>query len=640
MKKLLVCVLCGFLLACASTPIVKDSNEFETTNYQAKIDSMIASTDSLDDFSSNSTDEAKINITDLSLLMRGDVYFNQGDYINALPIYKQLAFQYKAPKIIYKAIICYERTGIQLDQINDANNLINLFIVQAPQTRIAKILQIKVSLFKGDLAVAKKDIDSLLAHSSIDDARKILLFLSATLSINVLADANNSMPPFASYVVSHYSNYPETYLLAATCYSISNNESQLKNTLSYIEANYPTWQIPLFWSVSILSNNANYKTIINVVKPILDTDPADNNLQNTYVAALMNNNQIDIAESYLITQVKTNKSILEQIQATGRRITTPCTMSTSGVIQQTCGLNMNEYNNALLNLGLIYAKEKQDTQSLSYLIQTQSSNITMQNMINMLIALIYDTQNNYQNATSYYSKVSGNVYLENVAEVLLVSDYNTLHDQVNLAKTIELVAKNKNLQGLDLVLFKAQTYTNLEDYQMALQVLKDNYNQYKKEKTFVYTYASTTALAGKSHEAIALYNTYIKMDPKSAFGYNDLAYVYTENTKNYKLALKYAKKAIQISPLDPNVLDTLGWVYYKIGDYNNAYAYINSSYQLNQTNDAAKHLRATLIALKKPELANKIVLVNKYKLNSDIKVLLEDKMLNLLMLLQYGVKIN
>ncbi len=202
------------------------------------------------------------------------------------------------------------------------------------------------------------------------------------------------------------------------------------------------------------------------------------------------------------------------------------------------------------------------------------------------------------------------------------------------------LAQDKNLQGVDVILFKAQYYISVSDYNSAYLLLKDNYRFNKDNKKFIYSYAAAEGLSHKTNEVIKLYNIYIKMDPKSAYGYNDLAYIYADQTKNYKQALKYAKKAASIDITDENILDTLGFVYYKMGDYNNAYAYINSSYQISHSVDSAKHLKNVLIALKKPDLANKVIILDKDNFNSEMKILLVDKMLNLLMLLQYGVKIS
>ncbi len=608
MKNLLICIICLIISSCATTKQVDiDSAEFDTANYQANIDQLIASTNSLKDFNSEDKQEAKINIEDLSTLMQADVYFNQADYSNALPIYSLLANKYQIPLIIYKVILCYERLGTNNTQMAEVNKLIDLFIKVAPSTSVAKVLLIKVNLFKNNLNQAETTLNEVLKNKDLEQQRQILLFLSSTLTLYTIPDvSSNILNEFAKYTTDKYSNVPEAYLLASVCYSITNNKDDLKHNLAYINAVYSTWQIPLFWDTSILSNSGNYTTVIDVVKPMISgttvTSPV---IQNIYVGALLNNNQANVAESYLQAQLKLGNS-----------------------------------SNAILNLGLIYTKEKKYTEALIFLTKVNTDNPTINNMVKMLIGLIYDTQNNYGMAATNYVQISGNVYLENVANVLAIYDYHELNASVKLDGVLSQIVTNRNLTGIDALLFKTKYYMSLSDYATAYLLLKSSYKQYRNNADYVYLYASVAALSNHTQEAIMLYKRYIKMSPESAYGYNDIAFTYADNTHDYAQALKYAKKAASININDENILDTLGWIYYKKGDYQTAYAYLSSSYQMGQSPDVAKHLKVVLLKLNKPELANQIIIVDKDKINLNLKVLLLDKMLNLLMLLQYGVTIK
>lgn len=52
--------------------------------------------------------------------------------------------------------------------------------------------------------------------------------------------------------------------------------------------------------------------------------------------------------------------------------------------------------------------------------------------------------------------------------------------------------------------------------------------------------------------------------------YNNLAYIYAEEIENLDKALSYAQKAKQAIPGNPDIADTLGWIYYKKGNYDEA----------------------------------------------------------------------
>ena len=55
----------------------------------------------------------------------------------------------------------------------------------------------------------------------------------------------------------------------------------------------------------------------------------------------------------------------------------------------------------------------------------------------------------------------------------------------------------------------------------------------------------------------------MKINPNFPPAANNLAYLYAERGGNIDVALNLAQKAKEQVPDDPNISDTLGWIYYK-----------------------------------------------------------------------------
>lgn len=64
-------------------------------------------------------------------------------------------------------------------------------------------------------------------------------------------------------------------------------------------------------------------------------------------------------------------------------------------------------------------------------------------------------------------------------------------------------------------------------------------------------------------KAKARYEEVLKLNPKFGPAANNLAWILNEEGTNLDLALQYAQTAREQQPNDPNVADTLGWIYYK-----------------------------------------------------------------------------
>jgi Tfp pilus assembly protein PilF len=77
---------------------------------------------------------------------------------------------------------------------------------------------------------------------------------------------------------------------------------------------------------------------------------------------------------------------------------------------------------------------------------------------------------------------------------------------------------------------------------------------------------------GDGAQAAREFKEALKYDPEMHEALNYLAYMYAENAENLDNAEKYAKKALALSPDNGAYLDTLGWIYYKMGYFDKALA--------------------------------------------------------------------
>src|SRR5947209_15309026 len=66
------------------------------------------------------------------------------------------------------------------------------------------------------------------------------------------------------------------------------------------------------------------------------------------------------------------------------------------------------------------------------------------------------------------------------------------------------------------------------------------------------------------------YEKVIAANPTHVPALNNLAYIYAEKLNDLKRASELAQKARAIAPTNPSLLDTLGWINYKQGDYQQA----------------------------------------------------------------------
>jgi tetratricopeptide (TPR) repeat protein len=66
---------------------------------------------------------------------------------------------------------------------------------------------------------------------------------------------------------------------------------------------------------------------------------------------------------------------------------------------------------------------------------------------------------------------------------------------------------------------------------------------------------------GRKDEAGKVYQAAVRVDPREALAYNNLAWMAAESGKNLDQAEQWARKAVELGPDVAEFQDTLGWTY-------------------------------------------------------------------------------
>jgi Tfp pilus assembly protein PilF len=72
----------------------------------------------------------------------------------------------------------------------------------------------------------------------------------------------------------------------------------------------------------------------------------------------------------------------------------------------------------------------------------------------------------------------------------------------------------------------------------------------------------------------------ISLDPKHANALNYLGYTYADLGRNLDEAERLIKEALKYKPNDGYITDSLGWVYYKKGEFDKALIYLKKAVEL------------------------------------------------------------
>ena len=104
---------------------------------------------------------------------------------------------------------------------------------------------------------------------------------------------------------------------------------------------------------------------------------------------------------------------------------------------------------------------------------------------------------------------------------------------------------------------------------------------------------------GETKKSYSAYYKALSFDPQNAMVLNNFAYHLSVTGKSLKQALQMAQRATALSQNNATYLDTLAWVYYKMGQYDEAKRYMQQamSFDTENSSELALHYGDILDAL-------------------------------------------
>jgi len=148
------------------------------------------------------------------------------------------------------------------------------------------------------------------------------------------------------------------------------------------------------------------------------------------------------------------------------------------------------------------------------------------------------------------------------------------------------------------------SYYQIKSYDDAEPHLQQALALNPKSRNAQHTLAIILDAQGRWTESDSLYELLITTDSLDAQAYNNFAYSLATRSKDLPRALEMAKKAIQLEADNAAYLDTIGWIYFKLGELDKALSYLRDSVTLVDTNAVVlEHLGDILLKMNQEEEA-------------------------------------
>jgi tetratricopeptide (TPR) repeat protein len=184
------------------------------------------------------------------------------------------------------------------------------------------------------------------------------------------------------------------------------------------------------------------------------------------------------------------------------------------------------------------------------------------------------------------------------------------------------VRVNSAKQRLQLILLEGDLLREAQRYSDAKNFYTKVLNSMPNETSVRYARALVAEKLGDLDLLESDLNLILEQEPTNAQVLNALGYTLADRTNRYEEALQYIQRAMELEPDDAAVVDSMGWVYYRLGDYNKAIKHLRRANELSQDPEIAAHLGEVLWVSGDQQGALEIW-ENALKQNPDDKVLID-----------------
>jgi tetratricopeptide (TPR) repeat protein len=149
-------------------------------------------------------------------------------------------------------------------------------------------------------------------------------------------------------------------------------------------------------------------------------------------------------------------------------------------------------------------------------------------------------------------------------------------------------------EALRLYLLEAELLSKNKDYEGAFELLSGAMEELPGQAELYYARALVAEQLERIDVLEADLQAVLAKKPDDANALNALGYSLAERGERLPDAKKFLDRAIELKPDDPAILDSYGWLQYRLGNLDTAVVYLRKAYERVRDPEIASHLGEVL----------------------------------------------
>ncbi len=173
-------------------------------------------------------------------------------------------------------------------------------------------------------------------------------------------------------------------------------------------------------------------------------------------------------------------------------------------------------------------------------------------------------------------------------------------------KHLQQATARDNVQRVQLTQAEAQLLRDANAYQEAFELLGQALDKMPNTPDLLYDHAMAAEKVNRLDVLEGNLKALIKLRPDHAHAYNALGYTLADRNQRIEEAHGLIETALKLAPEDPFIMDSMGWVLYRMGRGKEGLDYLHKAFKMRPDAEIAAHLGEVLWALGQHDQAKKI----------------------------------
>ena len=169
-------------------------------------------------------------------------------------------------------------------------------------------------------------------------------------------------------------------------------------------------------------------------------------------------------------------------------------------------------------------------------------------------------------------------------------------DMAAALKLLDNLKPQDESRQVQLILARAQIHRSANQSRQAYSVLEKALKRYPDNTSLLYDYAMVAENLKRYQVMEQSLRKIIRLTPNNQHAYNALGYSLADRNLRLKEAHELIKRAFELAPEDPFIMDSMGWVEFRMGRLAEAEKLLRRAYELRPDAEIAAHLGEVLWA--------------------------------------------